>query len=440
DESVAYLLSLGHETLAMKLGLESIRRLLTALGEPQRASMWKVQVAGTNGKGSTSVMLDAIARRAKIDTALYTSPHLINLTERLRFNGHEIDRAHFGLVASKVRDEAEKLVASGALPAPPTFFEQLTAIFLYTCPDAWTELAILETGLGGRLDATTAAEAQVVAITPIALDHQEYLGETLAEIAFEKAAIIRPGVVAVIAPQPAEALEVILRRCAECGVEPRLVSTDEMEINGAAERGRLSVTFRTAQDEYECVRLGLRGRHQAVNASVAVALAEELRARGLQISREAIITGLERACHPGRLEWRELQPPMLFDGAHNPAGARALRDYLDEFVKAPVTLLFGAMRDKDLEVMAETLFPAAEHLILTELRNPRTATKETLRQLASHHTDASRLAVTDDVAEALRIAAERTGPGGVVCVTGSLYLIGEAQELLRHKVHESYAI
>lgn len=438
EEALRYLLALGHETLAIKFGLENTRRLLRALGEPQNCAM-KVQLAGTNGKGSTAVMLEAVCRAAGIRTGLYTSPHLVSILERIRLQGINISAEDFAHLATRVRAEATRLVETGELQALPTFFEQVTAIALKAFQAAQVELAILETGLGGRLDATTAAAAEVVAITPIALDHQEYLGQTISEIAFEKAAIIRPGVAAIIAPQPPEALKVINRRCAECEVEPRLVS-EEPEINGADERGRLSITFRTAQDVYERVRLNLPGRHQALNASVAIALAETLRGRGYEISRAAIIDGLESAQHPGRLEWREGNRAFLFDGAHNPAGARALRDYLDEFVKSPLTILFGAMRDKDLNEIAGTLFPAAEQLVLTELANPRTATKETLRQLASHHASARRVAVTESVAEALRAAAERTEAGGVICVTGSLYLIGEAQELLKHKEHESYAI
>ncbi|HEY0406731.1 MAG TPA: Mur ligase family protein, partial [Pyrinomonadaceae bacterium] len=330
DEAVRYLLSLGHETIAIKLGLGNTERLLEALGQPQRAFP-KVQIAGTNGKGSTAVMLEAITRSAGINTALYTSPHLVNITERMRFNGRQIRREDFAALVATARDAAANLLASGALPALPTFFEHLTVMFLYACAGARTELAILETGLGGRLDATTAAGAEVVAITPIALDHQEYLGTTLAEIAAEKAAIIRPGVAAIVAPQSPEALAVINARCAEVNVHPRL-NDCATEIQDATHDGRLRVSFKTERDHYERVLLGLRGRHQAVNACVAIQIAETLCERGFRISRADIIAGIERARHAGRLEIFAGEPPVLFDGAHNIAGARALRDYLDEFV------------------------------------------------------------------------------------------------------------
>ncbi len=189
DEAVKYLLSLGHETLAMKLGLVNVERLLAALDEPQRAYP-AVQIAGTNGKGSTAAMLAAISRAGGIRTGLYTSPHLVSITERINIAGIQIAPAEFARHATRVRAAAESLHA--ATGARPTFFEQVTAIALVAFRAAQVELAILETGLGGRLDATTVARAATVAITPIALDHQAYLGDTLAEIAAEKAAIIRP--------------------------------------------------------------------------------------------------------------------------------------------------------------------------------------------------------------------------------------------------------
>lgn len=357
DEALQYLLSLGHETLAIKLGLANVERLLEALGWPHKAFP-SVQIAGTNGKGSTAVMLDRICREAKITTGLYTSPHLVSITERIRIGGEQIAPEEFARITARVRDASARVQKqSGALP---TFFEQATAVAFCAFSEARVELAILETGLGGRLDATTAAEAEVVALTPIALDHQEYLGATLEEIAAEKAAIIRRGTTAITAPQAAEVLKVIERRAEDCGASLRFAG-QRVEVIGADTAGRLSVNFETARDIYERVYLSLPGRHQVINAALAVELAELLRERGFAVPREAIIAGIETAQHPGRLEIDErCTPSMIFDGAHNAAGARALRDYLDEFVQAPVTLIFGAMRDKDLCEIAATLFPVAE--------------------------------------------------------------------------------
>lgn len=428
DEAVRYLIGLGHETLAVKLGLENVRRLLAALGHPQHAFP-SVQIAGTNGKGSTAAMLDATARAASLRAGLYTSPHLVSITERVRVGGRDVSRAEFARCAASVRAAAEKVRdESGALP---TFFEQVTAIALEAFRESGVELAILETGLGGRLDATTAARAVVVAVTPVALDHQEYLGSTLREIAAEKAAIIREGVEAVVASgQHPDALEVILARCREMNVAPRFATSD-VTVHGASPDGRLRATFRTEQDIYENVTLALRGRHQLSNASVAIALAEVLRERGFaRLTREAVVEGLESAAHPGRLELIAGEPSLLLDGAHNPAGARALRAYLDEFVRAPLTLVFGAMRDKDLTEIASALFPAAARLIFTPVNNPRSAAPDALRALAPAPLDPAKVFSAASSAEALRLAYEETPREGLICVAGSLYLVGELKAQL----------
>ena len=428
DESVSYLYGLGHETLAIKLGLENVTRLLERLGRPQD-SFPSVQIAGTNGKGSTAAMLAGICRAAGLRAGLYTSPHLVSVTERVRVGGREVGRDEFARHATRVRAAAEEVArGSGALP---TFFEQVTGVALSAFAEAGVGLAILETGLGGRLDATTAAGARWVGVTPVALDHQEYLGASLAEIAAEKAAIIRPGVrAAVVAVQEPEAWEVILRRCRECGVEPR-AATDEISVEEAGADGRLRVSFRTARAEYAGVRLALRGRHQLTNAATAVALAESLADDGLAITREHIVEGLETAEHAGRLELQtHVGHRLLFDGAHNPAGARALRDYLDEFAGGPVTLVFGAMRDKQLAEMGRALFPAARHLVLTEPKNPRAATVEELLRAVPVPPSSSTIALAPSSRDALAVARTHTEAGGLVCVTGSLYLVGEVKRLL----------
>jgi dihydrofolate synthase/folylpolyglutamate synthase len=429
DEALRYLLSLGHETLAIKLGLRNIELLLGALGHPQ-SSFPSVQIAGTNGKGSTAAMLYAVTRAAGIEAGLYTSPHLISITERVKINGHEIAREDFARLATLVRLASEALRREGELETLPTFFEQVTAISLVAFKEAGVRLAILETGLGGRLDATTAARAKMVAITPVAIDHQEYLGNTLAEIAFEKAAIIQRGVEVVIAPQAPEALEVIERRCRAAGVTPHFAGHSGIELLGASETGNFRVSFETEEDRYEDVRLGLRGRHQIVNAAVVVRLCELLRARGFAITREAIIEGIECAEHAGRLELWEDTPAILFDGAHNPASAQALNDYLREFAGVPVTLVFGAMRDKDLTEMAAKLFQNARRLILTGMDNPRAATLEMLRQIVPNGFESDRVMDAPSPADAARLAFEVTPTEGLIAVTGSLYLVGEVRALL----------
>jgi len=390
QEAVEYLLSLGHETLAIKLGLRNTELLLNALDNPERAFK-SVQIAGTNGKGSTAAMLDSICRAAGIKTGLYTSPHLVSITERIKFSGAEITREEFAACATTVREGSEQLEVL------PTFFEQVTAIAMLAFRKAHIDLAILETGLGGRLDSTTAANAHIVAITQIALDHQEYLGNTIASIAAEKAAIIRPGVRAVIGKQRyPEALEVLLQRCKETDVTPIL-----------------------ADSIAEQTTLALRGRHQLENAAVAIRLAELL-----DIPHAAIVRGLETTQHLARLELIPHQPAFLIDGAHNPAGAESLRAYLDEFAQRPLTLVFGAMRDKQLDQIGEILFPVADVLVLTTVNNPRSATLEMLEPIAMRYAQ-GKVLKSDGSAAALQTALANTPVEGMICVAGSLYLAGE---------------
>jgi len=426
EETLAYLLSLGHETLAIKLGLRNTELLLEALGNPQR-DYESVQIAGTNGKGSTAAMLDSICRAARIPTGLYTSPHLRSVTERIGIDGRNISEDRFAQFASVVREAAEDLLAQGKIEALPTFFEHLTAIALLAFREANLRLAILETGLGGRLDATTVAGAKTVAITPVSLDHQEHLGETIEEIAFEKAAIIRPGVAAIIATQSPEVLNVILNRCSECEVAATVAGCRALEL-GATPGGLFDVTFETSKDRYENVHLALRGRHQVTNACLAIQLAESLRSRGFAISKTAIVQGIEATWHAGRLTFGSHS--ILFDGAHNPGAARVLREYLDEFVEEPLTLVFGAMSDKSLAAMAAILFPGVACLILTQPDNPRAASVGSLQTLAENFLQREKIFAVPNVIEALKKARDVTPPHGQICVTGSLYLIGEASHAL----------
>jgi dihydrofolate synthase/folylpolyglutamate synthase len=438
EEAVQYLLGLGHETLTIKLGLRTTELLLQALDNPERAFP-AVQIAGTNGKGSTAIVLDSICRSAGIKIGLYTSPHLVSITERVKINGIDISPDTFARLTTQVRNVAHRLVETELLEALPTFFEQVTAVSLLAFQEARVDLAILETGLGGRLDSTTAANAGIVAITQIALDHEEYLGNTLKSIAGEKAAIIRPGVTAIVSPQTPEALAVVLRQSEANNVNPWLDGCS-WSVKETTVDGRLCVTFVTAAHKYEQVWLGLRGRHQIANIALSIQLAEAVRSRGLPIPDSAVVAGIEMATHAGRLELIPGSPQLLLDGAHNPAGAESLRVFLDEFGQRPLTIIFGAMRDKRLEQMAEILFPAADNLVLTSIGNPRAATIDLLQSIARRFKEQSAIALASSSGEALRIAKEKTTSHALICVTGSLYLIGELRPLILGKTRAEVAI
>ncbi len=426
QESLKYLYGLGNEVLAMKLGLENIRRVLDALGNPEKKYL-KVQVAGTNGKGSTCAFLESICVLAGIPVGMTTSPHLISITERVKINGQEISEKDFARHATQIREISEKLVGRGELESVPTFFEQVTAIALNAFAEAKVELAILETGLGGRFDATTAANAEIAAITPVDFDHQRILGNSLAEIAAEKAAIIRKGVKAIISSQKKEAEKVIYGKCRESGVEPVWAISDVNIIKDLG-GGLHFLNFRTPETNYK-IELWMRGRHQWTNANLAIRIAEILRDFKFKISKENIEIGIETAKHKGRLEFYK---NILFDGAHNVAGAKALKDFLDEFINQPITMIFGAMRDKDLTEIGEILFPKAETLILTKPDNPRSMETSELIKFVPEKFDKEKVIVTEAVEEALKIAPLYSMKG-IICVTGSLYLVGEAQKILNNK-------
>jgi dihydrofolate synthase / folylpolyglutamate synthase len=392
-ESLQYLLSLGHETLSMKFGLEGIKALLHELCHPQEG-LRSVHIAGTNGKGSTSAMVAEMAHDSGLKTGLYTSPHLVDITERMQINRSPISRDRFA---------QEK-----------------------------AELVVLEVGLGGRLDATNICRPIVSAITTIGEDHQQYLGTSLAAIAFEKAGIIKPRVPVVSAPQASEAMRVIQARCEE--LNSPLVVADEIPdlepvVSPVQGEGFFRMRVETKKDAYD-VHLGLRGRHQAVNALVAIHLGEIL-----GFDRSAIEYGLSASTWPGRLELirRRSLAPLLIDGAHNADGARALADFLREFHSSQdrleeITLIFGVMSDKALHHMVEVLFPLATTRIVTRIDNPRSVEPEEIAKVAKRAGWDS--IVVESTAEALAKADQITSPNGMICVCGSLYLVGEIKSLL----------
>jgi dihydrofolate synthase/folylpolyglutamate synthase len=392
------------EQFGIKFGLDNISAIVARLGHPERA-FHSVHIAGTNGKGSVTAMVDAALRAAGHRSARYTSPHLIDLSERFVIDGRAVGEAALASAAADVHDVIDHLRAEGALEVQPTFFEVTTAIAFELFRRAAVDVAVLEVGLGGRLDATNVVVPPgliATAITSIAFDHQLYLGTTLREIALEKAGIIKPGVPVVVGPLDPEAAAAI----------------EEVAANRGA-----PVIRATARDCHG-MTIGLAGAHQRANAAVALRLLEALDSRGVAAPALAIETGLAHPQWPGRLEVRRLADgrELLLDAAHNPAGAASLASYLNAEGGERRPLVFAAMRDKDVTGMFAALLPAVGLLIVTRASNARSADPELLAQQARATAPALPITIVSDPGDALD-AAWRAAPR--IVVAGSIFLLGD---------------
>lgn len=424
--AIDYLYGLGHEVLDARYGLVSIERLLSELGDPQR-SFQAIIVAGTNGKGSISASIDSILRKADIRTGLYTSPHLMRLEERIVASGEQISADEFAEAATEIRAAGEALVNRGELAAVPTFFEQLTAIAMLFFKSKRVELAVLEVGVGGGRDAVNAVTPVVAIVGSVGFDHQDILGPHITQIAGEKAAVIKPGSRAVIGSQRYRAAtDVIMQRCLDVGVLP--VFCNEPRNLSTGWNGFLRFDYSSAGESYAGVQLGLRGRHQADNAAAAIEAVGLLRELGWNIQREHVSSGLRDVCWPGRLEFEPGRPPMLLDCAHNVDGARCLREYLEEHQYGRLTLVFGSMADKDLEGISRQLFGLAGTVVVTRICNRRAASSAQIGKWAIEL--ARNVIFTETVPQALSWARSLTPPDGLICVAGSLQLVGEIKAAL----------
>ncbi len=443
--AVASMYALGHELAnapSHKFDLAHMRVLLGALDHPER-KFPAILIAGTNGKGSTAATLASILQASGLRTGLYTSPHLVRINERLRINGNEISDDDFTLLHGVVARTAERLVEESELPWHPSFFEMLTAIAFEYFAQNKVEMAVLEVGMGGRLDATNVVEPRVSVITDISLDHQKFLGNTVTEIAREKAGIIRPGGVVVTLPQQPQANDVIGNMILELGAQgmsavPYVppVSPHSPECTGVAGARAISTYPLQVMGQQIRVESPLVGRHQLRNIALAIAAAEVLSHQGLSITPRTIEQGIRQTHWPGRFQvipGDRGEPEYVFDVAHNPAGAWALRSALSTcYEDRPMTFVFGAMRDKAIGEMAEILFPLASQVIVTRADNPRSATPEEIREAAAR--TASDIEDAADVASALGRARSLAGSRGIVVTTGSIYIVGEAMRALRVKV------
>lgn len=398
SDSVQFLYALGNEIKTARLGLGRIRVILQALGNPERACR-VVHVAGTNGKGSTCAMIEAALRAAGERTGLFTSPHLVEPTERIQIDGRPVTPERFCKAFKAVQRAAEPLDVDG----PPTYFETVTAMGFWLFRESGVETAVVEVGLGGRLDATNVVAPALTAITPIDFDHEVFLGNTIEAIAGEKAGILKPGVPAVFARQRPEAEAVIEARAADLGLRVRRAADFEI--------GDLAIDARGSR--FGGVECPLAGEHQVDNAVTAILALEELGAPP---------EGIAETRWPGRLEYVSPNPDILLDGAHNPAGARALARYLDRFAPHRKRwMIYGAMRDKSVEEIAGILFPLADELILTAPVSSRALRPEALAEMAG------RGQIAPTIKDALDLVRGQADTEDLVVITGSLFLVGEAR-------------
>ncbi len=438
ESAVRYLLTLGRElaaptqAAAAKFNLENITTLLERLGRPERAFP-SVHIAGTNGKGSTAAFVESILRLAGFRTGLNTSPHLERINERIRINGEQISDELFVEIFARIQEVIEELLAGGMLKAHPTYFECVTAIAFEAFARERLDFAVVEAGLGGRLDATNVLMPVASVITKIDFDHENFLGHSLREIAGEKAGILKERVPAVIAGQVEEAREVLLARagelqCPVLEVPEAFVVEKEKMVDGYV---HATVREQAGGTRFE-IALQLAGRFQLQNALNAVACARVLQSKKYKITDAQIEEGIATARWPGRIERLQTRPDLYLDGAHNPGAARELAKFLEEnFGGRRVYMLFAAMRDKAVDEVTGLLFPHAYEVIFTEARTPRAISAAQLGEIAGHH--AERYLVINDAEKALETAMAKADPEDAIFVTGSLYLVGQLRHAWRER-------
>jgi dihydrofolate synthase/folylpolyglutamate synthase len=444
ESAVEALYQLGHElagTPSHKFDLAHMRALLTTMGNPERRFA-SVLIAGTNGKGSTAATLASILQAAGYKTALYTSPHLVRINERIRIGGQVVGDAEFAMAYDRVETVAQALVADHTLPWHPSFFEMLTAMAFEVFARAGVHIAVLEVGMGGRLDATNVVEPLISVITDISLDHQKFLGNTIAEIAAEKAGIIKPGGTVVTLPQHPSANDAIGHAVLSQGA----TAISAVQYMPPVAPGSAAYAGGSGRNQYVLDVMGERihvdsplpGRHQLRNLALAIATAEALGRCGFPATPQQIEQGIRQTQWPGRFQvisadQNPLGRELIFDVAHNPDGAWSLRSALSEHIgERSITLVFGAMHDKAFHEMVQILFPVAQQVVVTQAKNPRAASTSELAEAAQQV--GTEVVQEPSVSLAIQTAAGRTPEGGVIVITGSIFVVGEAMGSLGLKI------
>ncbi len=415
QQSLDYLY--GLEKFGMIFGLTQVERILNAIGNPHQ-DIQAIHIGGTNGKGSTAAMIGSILQKEGYRVGLYTSPHLIRFTERIKVNGKEIEEEEVAELSGWIKREIE---TAGITP-PFTFFDFTTAMALHYFKQKWVDVAILEVGLGGRLDSTNVVDPLLSIITNIAKDHEEYLGKSLLKIAREKAGIIKKGRPLITAAEQPHVVRLFSKLCEAKSSPYYRVGKEFRYVRGEEE----NFDYEGLNRKLWGVRLNLKGFHQVINATTALGAAEVLEDLGYRISTEAMVDGLKEVDWPGRLEMVSSSPRVILDGAHNPAGALVLKECLErEFQYQRLILLLGIMKDKDIQSMLHLLAPRADHIILTKPHTDRAAPPSLLKKALGQN--GKKAEVAEDFKEAIERGLALTHQEDLLCITGSLYTVGEAR-------------
>ena len=422
-QSIAYLF--GLQRFGIKLGLANIEKLLSLLGNPHK-KLRCVHIAGTNGKGSTAAFLHSILLHSGYHAGLYTSPHLVDFTERIRINDTEIPRKRVVQLVQQIRDTSTQAGLENI-----TFFEFITALAFIYFSEQKADPVVVETGMGGRLDATSVINPLVAIITSISLEHQFYLGNTLQQIAAEKAGIIKKNAPLLTGARQPSVIKLFTEQCRKLKTPLYVMGKDIL----CKKTGFAVLNYRGFDCSLKNARLGLLGDHQIRNAGLALGAAELLRGQGFIIKEEDMLQGLLTARWPGRLEVIRQKPAVVLDGAHNPEAWKALREALRKyFIFKNLFMVIGIMQDKDINRMIETLTPDAHTVIFCKPKMDRAAGKTAIASCMAAFPKKKILWI-EDTATAVNKALELAAPDDLICVTGSLFTVGEAREYLLPNRH-----
>jgi dihydrofolate synthase/folylpolyglutamate synthase len=427
-ESLEFIYS--RERFGIKLGLQNIRTLLQGLSEPHK-SYPAVLIAGTNGKGSTASMIASILIQAGYRVGLYTSPHLVRLEERFQINYKMISSRELVFISNKLKSLIESLLLNKKLIHQPTFFEVTTAIALEYFKQKSVDIALLEVGMGGRLDATNAVDPLLSVITNIGIDHWQYLGEGIKNIAQEKAGIIRNNGYVVIGHSPKEALDIIVEVCKRKKAH-YILSFEGISDVHPDKDFHYEFKYVSSTTEYPALKVGLKGKYQVENAAAAICAIELLSQKGFEIRKKHIKAGLESPEWPGRLELIHHSPQIWLDGAHNVTAAISLKEFIQQNIKKRVILIFSALSDKDIKGLCQVLFPLAKLVIVPQLQSERGEKPERIVAQAPANSPALLTAVNTE--KAVRLAVQKSQDQDVIVIAGSLYLVGEIKSLLQHEI------